>query len=125
MTTDRSSTVEPFVYEGRPQRIIFGAGRLAEAPGVVRALGCSRALVLSTPEQKDAGERVVGILGDAAAGLFAAAVMHTPVEVTERAVARYRELKADCVVSVGGGSTTGLGKAIALRTDAQQLVIPT
>src|SRR4051812_13301341 len=103
-----AKTVEAFVYEGRPQRIIFGPGRLAEAPDVVRALGASRALVLSTPEQKNAGERVLGVLGDAAASLFAGAVMHTPVEVTEQAVGRYLELKADCVVSVGGGSTTGL-----------------
>ncbi|KAG6834274.1 hypothetical protein H0H93_010735, partial [Arthromyces matolae] len=35
------------------------------------------------------------------------------------------ELRADCVVSVGGGSTIGLGKAIALRTDLPQIVIPT
>jgi maleylacetate reductase len=120
-----AKTVEPFVYEGRPQRVIFGPGRLAEAPGVVRWLGASRALVLSTPEQKEAGERVVAALDDIAAGLFAGAVMHTPVEVTEHAVGLYGELKADCVVSVGGGSTTGLGKAIALRTDALQVVIPT
>ena len=51
--------------------------------------------------------------------------MHTPVEVTEEALAEYEELAADCVVAIGGGSTTGLGKAIALRTDAPQLVIPT
>ena len=36
-----------------------------------------------------------------------------------------RIVGADCVVSIGGGSTTGLGKAIALRTDAPQVVIPT
>ena len=120
-----AKTVEPFVYEGRPQRIIFGPGRLAEAPDVVRALGGSRALVLSTPEQRETGERVAAVLGPLRAGFFPGAVMHTPVEVTERAVAIYEEHGADCVVAVGGGSTTGLGKAIALRTDAPQLVIPT
>ncbi len=120
-----AGTVEPFVYEGRPQRIIFGPGRLAEAPDALRAIGGSRALVLSTPEQKATGERVAAILGPLRAAFFPGAVMHTPVEVTERAVAIYEEHGADCVVSVGGGSTTGLGKAIALRTDAPQLVIPT
>ena len=125
MTVDHSSTVEPFVYEGRPQRIIFGPRRLAEAPEIVRTLGAARALVLSTPEQKATGEAVVRALGELAAGFFPGAVMHTPVEVTEKAVAELKRLKADCVVSVGGGSTTGLGKAIALRTDVPQLVIPT
>jgi alcohol dehydrogenase class IV len=81
--------------------------------------------VLSTPEQRETGERVASVLGAFRAGFFPGAVMHTPVEVTERAVAVYEEHGADCVVSVGGGSTTGLGKAIALRTDAPQLVIPT
>ena len=125
MTAERQPAVEPFVYEGRPQRIIFGRGRLAEAPDVLLSLGASRALVLSTAEQKATGERVVAVLGDLAAGLLPGAVMHTPVDVTESAVAELKRLNADCVVSVGGGSTTGLGKAIALRTDVKQLVIPT
>jgi maleylacetate reductase len=51
--------------------------------------------------------------------------MHTPAEVTEAAVEAYRDAAADCVVSLGGGSTTGLGKAIATRTGADQVVIPT
>ena len=49
-----------------------------------------RALVLSTPEQKEAGERVAGILGELAAGHFFGAAMHTPVEVTEQALADLR-----------------------------------
>jgi alcohol dehydrogenase class IV len=51
--------------------------------------------------------------------------MHTPVEVTARAVERVRALGADCTVAVGGGSTTGLGKAIALATGLDQIVVPT
>jgi alcohol dehydrogenase class IV len=125
MTSDRPPAVEPFIYEGRPQKIIFGQGRLAEAPDILLSLGASRALVLSTPEQTTTGEQIAAALGELAAGLFPGAVMHTPVDVTERAVTELKRLRADCVVSVGGGSTTGLGKAIALRTDALQLVIPT
>ena len=51
--------------------------------------------------------------------------MHTPENITEEAMKVARELKADCVVSVGGGSTIGLGKAIAYRTDLPQIVVPT
>lgn len=51
--------------------------------------------------------------------------MHTPVEVTERAMQVVRKANADCTIAIGGGSTTGLGKAIALRTDLPQIVIPT
>ena len=51
--------------------------------------------------------------------------MHTPVDATEKALAVVRERAADALVAVGGGSTTGLGKAIALRTDLPQIVLPT
>ena len=66
------------------------------------------------------------MLGERAAGVFAGAVMHTPVEVTDRAMEmRHAACEPDCVVALGGGSTTGLGKAIALRTDLPQIVLPT
>src|SRR6185312_3310989 len=58
-------------------------------------------------------------------GVFTEATMHTPVEVTERAMQAVRDNGADCTVALGGGSTTGLGEAIALRTDLPQVVIPT
>ena len=51
--------------------------------------------------------------------------MHTPVEVTETALAAALDQRADGLVAVGGGSTTGLGKALALRTDLPQIVVPT
>jgi len=51
--------------------------------------------------------------------------MHTPVEVTQEAMALVTRDGIDGTVSIGGGSTTGLGKAIALRTDLPQIVIPT
>lgn len=115
----------PFNYVAHPARVIFGAGRVSEAAEVARSIGISRALVLSTPEQRGLAQRVSAALGALSAGVHAGAVMHTPVEVTEAALRVYAELGADGVVSMGGGSTTGLGKAIALRTDAPQLVIPT
>jgi alcohol dehydrogenase class IV len=117
--------ISPFVYRGLPHRVVFGRGRIAEAPQALAALSCSRALVLSTREQQESAERVRALLADKAVGVFAGAVMHTPVAVTETALAAFAQADADSVVAIGGGSTIGLGKAIALRTDAPQLVIPT
>jgi alcohol dehydrogenase class IV len=51
--------------------------------------------------------------------------MHTPVEVTEDALAAAKAAGADCLVALGGGSTIGLAKAIALRTDLPQIAVPT
>ena len=64
-------------------------------------------------------------LGVQAAGIFSKAMMHTPVDVTEEALAHAMSVGADSVVSVGGGSTIGLGKALALRTGFVQVVVPT
>jgi alcohol dehydrogenase class IV len=113
-----------FVYEGHPARVIFGSATLAEVPAEVRRLG-RRALVLSTPQQIGQARELAAALGDLCVGVFAEAAMHTPVEVTARALEAARALGADCTVALGGGSTTGLGKAIALRTDLPQIVIPT
>jgi maleylacetate reductase len=114
-----------FAYTGSPARILFGAGRSAEVGAAVDALGCRRALVLATPHQKADAEALSVRLGPLSVGVFAGAVMHTPVAVTETALKIVRETEADCVVSLGGGSTTGLGKAIAYLTDLPQVVIPT
>jgi maleylacetate reductase len=51
--------------------------------------------------------------------------MHTPVDVTEAAMQVVAQTQADCVIAYGGGSTIGLGKAIALRTDLPQIVVAT
>lgn len=114
-----------FVYEALPNRVIFGHGTLKQLPDELRNAGAKRVLVLSTPEQANSAEALFASLGDLSAGTFTQAKMHTPVEVTEQAVQAAAELKADAVVSFGGGSTTGLGKAIALRNGLLQIAIPT
>lgn len=114
-----------FTYQGSAAHIVFGDGRAETAGEWVKKLGCRKALVLSTPHQKDDAEKLAVKLGHLAAGVFPGAVMHTPVDVTETAMLAVRDSGADCVVSLGGGSTTGLGKAIAYRTDMDQIVIPT
>jgi maleylacetate reductase len=114
-----------FVFPGIATKVIFGQGTLAQVGDAVRSLGRGKALVLSTPQQADQARDVTERLGPLSAGLFTEAAMHTPVDVTERAVSAYHASGADCVVSIGGGSTTGLGKAIAVRTGADQVVIPT
>lgn len=106
-------------------RVRFGAGSRAHLAEEIRALGCARALVLSTPPQADTAFTFAETIGDLAAGVFSRAAMHTPLFVTQEALAHVAEVEADCLVAVGGGSTIGLGKAIALRTDLPQIVVPT
>lgn len=114
-----------FVYNGLPARVIFGAGALAKLPEELDRLGAKRALVLSTPEQKESAESVKAALGARAVGLYDKAMMHVPIEIAEDARRVARELGADACVTVGGGSTTGLGKAIALTSTLPILAVPT
>jgi alcohol dehydrogenase class IV len=114
-----------FVYDQLPVRVVFGAGafeRLADEAG---RLGLSRLLVLSTPGQATLGEDCMRRLGSRALALHAEAKMHVPVETAQAARAKARALGADGAVAIGGGSTIGLGKAIALETGLPMIAIPT
>ena len=110
---------------GSPAHIVFGNGARDDVGEWIEKLGCSRALVLVDAAAEGGGGGACRPLGAPPAGVFTGAAMHTPVEVTEEAVAARRRAGADCLVSLGGGSTTGLGKAIAFRTDLPQIVVPT
>jgi maleylacetate reductase len=114
-----------FVFQARLPRVVFGAGALAQMAGEIDALGAQRALVLCTPEQADSARRVAELLGARAAGIFAGAVMHVPVEIVREARVEVQRLGADIAVAIGGGSTTGLGKAIALESGLPIIAIPT
>jgi len=104
---------------------VFAAGGLLKVGEEMERLGARRALVLSTPEQRADAQRVAAILGERYAGVFAGAVMHVPIETARAAVAEAKRVNADCAVTIGGGSTTGLGKAIALESSIPILAVPT
>ena len=103
-----------FVFKARPARVVFGAGRIAALGEEVARLGAKRALILSTPVQRLRAEDAARRLGGAAAGIFDQAVMHVPIETAEAARAEAKRVGADCCVAIGGGSTTGLAKAISV-----------
>jgi len=114
-----------FSYEALPSRVVFGPGSLDQLPEEVVRLRAEKALVLCTPEQRSTAEDVARRLGERAAGIYDRAVMHVPIETAREARQRARDLGADACVAVGGGSTIGLGKAIALRSELPILAVPT
>src|SRR5689334_22541387 len=103
-----------FVFDQPARRVIFGPGSIERLPEEVKRLG-TKALVLSTPEQRADAERVAQQLGAMAVGIFTDAAMHVPIDTAKKARAEAARLGADVYVTVGGGSTTGLGKVIALE----------
>ncbi len=114
-----------FTYQCAPARVIFGRGSLSRLGDELAALGVHRALVLSTPEQRETAEAVASLLGGRSAGVFDRAVMHVPIEVAREALAHAGSVGADGMVAVGGGSTIGLGKAVALEHGLPIVAVPT
>jgi maleylacetate reductase len=116
--------MQSFVYESLPSRAVFGVGSLDTLPAELDRLGCKRALLLATSRRGQA-EAIVKRLGSRAAGVYDKAVMHVPIETARDACAEARRLDADVTVAVGGGSTIGLAKAIALELGLPVVAIPT
>ncbi len=120
--------MDPFEYNANPGRVIFGSGSIQKLPAELQRQSLTSPLLLSTPQQIDQAEVLAKILTNASikpAGTYTNATMHTPSGITEEALAYAKETKADCCVSIGGGSTIGLGKAISIRTGLPHICIPT
>lgn len=108
-----------------PARVVFGADSLHQLKAEVARLGKKRALVLSTPSPRGLHEQVAGLLGELCVGVYDQAVMHVPVETVNAAAVVCTSTQADVLVAVGGGSTLGLAKGLALRTRLPIIAIPT
>ena len=115
----------PFIFDARLPRVRFGAGELAHLPDEIAATGARRVLVLCTPQQTWHAQRVSSLLGSLAVATFDQAVMHVPVETVTAAQAVAVAAHADLAVAIGGGSTIGLAKALALKQDLPFIAIPT
>jgi alcohol dehydrogenase class IV len=114
-----------FVYQASPSRVLFGVGSFGKVPEEIDRLGAKRALIITTPGRRKLGEELAARLGSKAAGVFHRAVMHVPIETAEAGRAEAERLGADCYVTIGGGSATGLAKAIAVVSGRPILCIPT
>lgn len=114
-----------FTFVSQPGRVVFGQGTLSQLGEELDRLGAARVLILSTAGQRPQAENIAARLGNRAAGIFDKAVMHVPIETAREARDVARSLGADCAIAIGGGSTTGLGKAIALDSGLPILAIPT
>ena len=117
--------MEAFEYNSSPTRVIFGSGTLSKLSSEVSRQNLSAPLLLSTPQQVEQAAQLKDLLNGKIAGIFTEATMHTPSTITEKALAYSKSTNADSVISIGGGSTIGLGKAISIRTGLPHICIPT
>ncbi len=113
-----------FVHESLPQRVVFAAGGAADAvASEVGRLGAARVMVLASPSAAGAADRVTA--GLPVALRHAEVLAHVPLEVAARARAAAEDHRVDAIVSVGGGSATGLAKAVAMTRRVPVVAVPT
>ncbi|MFL5798641.1 MAG: maleylacetate reductase [Actinomycetota bacterium] len=117
--------MRPFTHDALPGRVVFGAGSRDRLPEEVERLGATRVLIVTDPATKPVADELAEELGERFGAVFSDVQQHVPIEAVASARAAAGRSGADCVVTVGGGSTTGFGKAIALESGASTLAIPT
>jgi alcohol dehydrogenase class IV len=120
--------MDAFEYDGVSPRIVFGPGSIQKLPAELKRLNVQRPLLLCTARRRNLADQLAAILAAASievAGSFAKAAEHTPVPISEEGNAFLGSVSADCVVSIGGGSVVGLGKAISIRSGVIHVCIPT
>jgi aldehyde dehydrogenase (NAD+) len=107
--------IEGFNYNC-PTSVIAGHGSLSSICKVIVDLGCHRALMLTDPGVRTAGlaDLVKNTLGDFCVGIYDDIPQDPDLESVDGAADKARELKADCIVSVGGGSVIDAGKAVCV-----------
>jgi maleylacetate reductase len=115
-----------FDYHPLPVRVIFGLGGAErKLAGVIDDFDARRVLVVATEREEPLARRLVAPFSGRVAGVFTDVRPHVPIGVAEAARAAAARCDADMVLSVGGGSTTGTAKAVALTTGLPIVAVPT
>jgi maleylacetate reductase len=115
-----------FAYEQLPQRVVFGvdAARTALAPEIDR-LGARRVLVIASTRDAERIAALLAPLDGRVAGTFTAVREHVPLPTAEAARAAAKAADADLLLAIGGGSTVGAAKAVAMTARLPILAVPT
>ncbi len=116
-----------FTYDALAGRVVFGAGSRRSLATEARAMGAQRILVIASRDEDALAAELIGLLdGDGlVTGRFADVVQHVPTHKAQAAAAAARDLGADTVLTVGGGSATGFGKAVVRCLGLRQIAVPT
>jgi maleylacetate reductase len=115
-----------FTWDALPAHVVMARGAVSRISGEVDRLGLTRVLVIAGGRSTaTALERVVSSLGARAVRVVEDAAQHVPGRLATQTVAEAARLGVDGVVTVGGGSATGLGKAVARGTGIALVAVPT
>jgi maleylacetate reductase len=114
-----------FARTSLPGRIIFGDGALGRLAGELDQHDLRNAMFIAADYDAGLAEQGRDALGARVRLSWPEVRQHVPRELAERATAAATAAGADVLVAIGGGSTTGLGKAVAVSTGLPLTVVPT
>jgi len=100
-----------------PTKVVFGNGSIGEILSEANELGIKKALMITDPvlaKLDDVFGKVRKAAGPVVAGEFTQCTQDSGVDVVNRAYTAARELGADGVISVGGGSVIDTAKGVSL-----------
>jgi alcohol dehydrogenase class IV len=115
-----------FSYNALPGRVVFGSGASSRVLiDEVDRFGATSLLLISTETERELARELTRPLQARVTGHFIGVRPHVPVEVAEAARKASAEAGAQAIISIGGGSTTGTAKAVALTSGLPILAVPT
>ena len=117
--------MQAFVFQMAPMRVLFGVGSRERLGAELETLGVQRALIIADPSKAGLSSGLADLIGSRCIGVYDQVAPHVPIETAEAGRAEVRRTNADCCITVGGGSSTGLGKAIAMEIDVPVVAVPT
>ena len=122
----RIATSVEFCYDSPPGRVVFGAGMAAtHIAREVASLGGRRVMLIAGPREADLADALTAGIEDRIALRFNDVRPHVPIEVADSAVALAHRRNIDLLLSIGGGSTTGTAKIVALSDGLPIVCVPT
>ncbi len=116
-------TVNQFHFKSLPYEVHFGNGQSEKLSALIPE--GQHVFVISGKRYKAVYETLKKDIGETKITLFSEVTQHVPVSLVDKALAQYRNSGAKFIVTVGGGSAIGLGKAIALEARAEIIAVPT
>ena len=117
-------TLTAFAYEGIPVRIVFGLGARRSVADELDRLGLRQVVLIASRTSRAEADALVAQLDHRLTWRVDGVRQHVPVELAGEVTDDARRVGADGVVTLGGGSATGLGKAVA-RTGLPLVAVPT
>ena len=113
-----------FATDWLGQRVVFGDGALDQLPAEAASLGAGRVLLIAG-RHGEIADRAAALLAGRLASHWADVRQHVPGELAVAVATEARRVRADLIVSAGGGSATGLAKICSLQTMLPVLAVPT